>query len=212
MTEREGQMLSETAPCLSRVHHGKKRNAVCSKFANFQRSSMALNTVSTPASPLQHAAELRLNVGGKRLSTTLETLCLIPGSRLARMLGHGMSEANVGCDDEGRIFLDWDPALFQAVLRALRIAKEEQRTDAAFLSSLLDLSDPALVRFAVLLGVLPAQTLTRFHVPSSSFSSSSSSSSLSSSSSARPEFSWTSCTSGMVISPDKTTVTAMGRL
>lgn len=56
-----------------------------------------------------------VNVGGRRFTTTMSTLCMVPDSALAAMVTHWKTR-----DAEGNIFLDRDPAAFGAVLACLR--------------------------------------------------------------------------------------------
>jgi hypothetical protein len=60
---------------------------------------------------------IHLNVGGQRLSTTRATLCRVEGSLLASMFsGEGAHKL----DNDGAVFLDYNPEFFVPVLNYLR--------------------------------------------------------------------------------------------
>ena len=64
-------------------------------------------------------AIVRLNVGGKKYSTTRSTLCSVPNSMLARMFSGSVVPTKL-LDDDGCFFIDRDGRLFNAVLKFLR--------------------------------------------------------------------------------------------
>eukprot|EP00696_Hemimastix_kukwesjijk_P006907 gnl/Hemi2/18749_TR6205_c0_g1_i1.p1 gnl/Hemi2/18749_TR6205_c0_g1~~gnl/Hemi2/18749_TR6205_c0_g1_i1.p1 ORF type:complete len:132 (-),score=68.92 gnl/Hemi2/18749_TR6205_c0_g1_i1:238-633(-) len=72
---------------------------------------------------------LNLNVGGRRFTTSRNTLCAFPGSHLEAIFS---GRHRVQKDNEGCFFIDRDPNLFAIVLsylrdrRHLRIPHEEE--------------------------------------------------------------------------------------
>ena len=62
---------------------------------------------------------IHLNVGGQRLSTTRATLCRVQGSLLASMFS-GRWEGAHKLDNDGAVFLDYNPEFFVPVLNYLR--------------------------------------------------------------------------------------------
>lgn len=62
---------------------------------------------------------ITLNVGGELMTTTRETLTQVHGSLLAAMFS-GRREEMLTRDKEGRVFLDYDPTHFCAILSHLR--------------------------------------------------------------------------------------------
>lgn len=70
---------------------------------------------------MSDVSKLKLNVGGVKFDTTLETLTKYPGTMLARMFDDGnarLLEKNKS--KNGRIFFDRDPVSFGALLEFLR--------------------------------------------------------------------------------------------
>jgi hypothetical protein len=65
---------------------------------------------------------IHLNVGGQRLSTTRATLCQVEGSFLASMFS-GRWEGAHKRDDDGAVFLDYNPEFFVPILNCLRAMK-----------------------------------------------------------------------------------------
>ena len=62
---------------------------------------------------------IKLNVGGEKLTTKRSTLCQIEGSLLASMFS-GRWESNLERDEDGRVFLDFNPKFFILILDYLR--------------------------------------------------------------------------------------------
>ncbi len=60
-----------------------------------------------------------LNVGGQKLTTKRSTLCQVEGSLLARMFS-GRWEDSVERDQDGAVFLDYNPQYFVPILNYLR--------------------------------------------------------------------------------------------
>ena len=73
-----------------------------------------------------------LNVGGTKMATKMSTLCQIEGSLLAIMFS-GRWEDSVERDEDGHIFLDYNPELFACVLDYLRAKKIETPSKPALL-------------------------------------------------------------------------------
>ena len=63
---------------------------------------------------------IRLNVGGEIIMTTRETLIRVPKSILSTMF-NGRWEQNLQTDQNGNIFLDFNPILFRHLLDQLQI-------------------------------------------------------------------------------------------
>lgn len=70
-----------------------------------------------------------LNVGGEVMTTTRGTLTQVPGTMLASMFS-GRWESGVSRDEAGRVFLDYDPRHFRAILNHLR-GRRINRLEAA---------------------------------------------------------------------------------
>jgi hypothetical protein len=70
--------------------------------------------VSTDDDPL-----ILLNIGGTHMTTRRSTLMRIPNTVLALAFVSPWSE-NITCDNDGRLFFDYDPILFQYLLNQLR--------------------------------------------------------------------------------------------
>jgi hypothetical protein len=60
-----------------------------------------------------------LNVGGQKLATTRSTLCQVEGSLIASMF-NGHWDKNHKRDEDGAVFLDYNPQHFVAILNYLR--------------------------------------------------------------------------------------------
>lgn len=65
-----------------------------------------------------------LNVGGTKMATKKSTLCQVDGSLLASIFS-GRWEDNITRDEDGHVFLDYNPKLFALVLDYLRAKKNE---------------------------------------------------------------------------------------
>ena len=65
-----------------------------------------------------------LNVGGTKMATKWSTLCQVEGSMLAAMFS-GRWKNNIEQDEDGHVFLDYNPKLFALVLDYLRAKKLE---------------------------------------------------------------------------------------
>ena len=68
---------------------------------------------------------ISLNVGGQQLATIRSTLTRVNHSILAVMF-NGQWEEKLPHDDEGNIFLDFNPILFEHLLEQLRLMKNEE--------------------------------------------------------------------------------------
>lgn len=77
-----------------------------------------------------HRDIIHLNVGGTKMTTTKSTLCQIRGSYLASMFSEGQ-EDRLKRDENGYIFLDFNPQHFSLILDYLRSKVVETRTDPA---------------------------------------------------------------------------------
>lgn len=73
-----------------------------------------------------------LNVGGTKMATKRSTLCQIEGSPLAAMMS-GRWEGRIEHDEDGHIFLDYNPKLFASVLDYLRAKRFETLAKPAVL-------------------------------------------------------------------------------
>ena len=73
---------------------------------------------------------IRLNVGGKKFTTTRSTLCQVEGSLLATMFS-GRWEDGVKRDEEGAVFFDFNPQYFGYILEYLRTKKIATPEDPA---------------------------------------------------------------------------------
>ncbi|XP_027901029.1 SH3KBP1-binding protein 1 isoform X2 [Xiphophorus couchianus] len=69
------------------------------------------------SSPVKSGDIIHLNVGGKRFSTSRQTLTWVPDSFFSSLLSGRISTLK---DDEGAIFIDRDPSLFAPILNFLR--------------------------------------------------------------------------------------------
>ena len=70
---------------------------------------------------------IKLNVGGKKYSTTKSTLCMqYEDSMLASMFS---GRYELGCDDEGCVFIDRDGQLFKYVLTKQNNNKNSKHND-----------------------------------------------------------------------------------
>lgn len=65
-----------------------------------------------------------INVGGKIMSTKRQTLLLVPGSMLEAIFS-GRWERSLQRDSEGRVFIDYTPAVFQLLLSHLRVTRDK---------------------------------------------------------------------------------------
>ncbi len=73
---------------------------------------------------------IRLNVGGKKFTTTRSTLCQVEGSLLATMFS-GRWEDGVKRDEDGAVFFDFNPQYFGYILDYLRTKKIATPEDPA---------------------------------------------------------------------------------
>ncbi len=73
---------------------------------------------------------IRLNVGGKKFTTTRCTLCQVEGSLLATMFS-GRWEDGVKRDEDGAVFFDFNPKHFGYILEYLRTKKIATAEDPA---------------------------------------------------------------------------------
>lgn len=69
------------------------------------------------SSPVKSGDIIHLNVGGKRFSTSRQTLTWVPDSFFSSLLSGRISTLK---DDDGAIFIDRDPSLFAPILNFLR--------------------------------------------------------------------------------------------
>ena len=97
---------------------------------------------------------IHLNIGGLKMTTTRSTLCQVEGSLLASMF-RGRWEDSVQRDQDGAVFLDFNPQHFSVILNYLRVKKisspedpaplpnvpEDQKTEFNILVKYLGLSD-----------------------------------------------------------------------
>eukprot|EP01102_Stenamoeba_stenopodia_P004306 TRINITY_DN14629_c0_g1_i1.p1 TRINITY_DN14629_c0_g1~~TRINITY_DN14629_c0_g1_i1.p1 ORF type:complete len:592 (-),score=167.69 TRINITY_DN14629_c0_g1_i1:103-1878(-) len=94
----------------------------------FRNHSLSLAPISPTLSfnsylPLKASHDdpiVKLNVGGKKISTKCSTLTQIKGSFLASLFSTHMNESNLELDEEGYVFLDYNPQCFQKILDFLR--------------------------------------------------------------------------------------------
>src|ERR1700722_17887156 len=70
---------------------------------------------------------LKLNIGGQLIMTTRATLTRVPKSTLATMF-NGRWEHRFGKDQDGNIFLDFNPVLFSHLLEQLRVLEDGKST------------------------------------------------------------------------------------
>ena len=66
---------------------------------------------------------IHLNVGGQNLTTERSTLCQVEGSLLASMFSGRWEGTDNYRDDDGVVFLDYNPKFFVAILNYLRAKK-----------------------------------------------------------------------------------------
>ena len=76
---------------------------------------------------------IQLNVGGQKFSTTRSTLCQVEGSLLAAMFS-GRWEDPVERDQDGVVFLDFNPEYFSWILDYLRAKKISSPENSAVLA------------------------------------------------------------------------------
>ena len=76
---------------------------------------------------------IQLNVGGQKFTTTRSTLCQVEGSLLAAMFS-GRWEDPVERDQDGVVFLDFNPEYFGWILDYLRAKKISSPEDPAVLA------------------------------------------------------------------------------
>ena len=77
-----------------------------------------------------HPDIIHLNVGGTKMTTTRQTLCQIERFSLASMFSEGKKDRLMR-DEDGCIFLDFNPQHFSLILDYLRSKKAETKTDPA---------------------------------------------------------------------------------
>uniref|UniRef100_A0A3Q3R2Q4 BTB domain-containing protein n=1 Tax=Monopterus albus TaxID=43700 RepID=A0A3Q3R2Q4_MONAL len=68
---------------------------------------------------------IHLNVGGKRFSTSRQTLTWVPDSFFSSLLSGRISTLK---DETGAIFIDRDPSLFASILNFLRTKELHPRS------------------------------------------------------------------------------------
>ncbi|KAG2435939.1 hypothetical protein HXX76_007134 [Chlamydomonas incerta] len=83
------------------------------------RLSIANERMAVVAGRTGASDVIRLNVGGTAMATSRRTLTLLPDSLLATMFS-GDWDDHLARDPSGAVFLDYDPALFGALLNWLR--------------------------------------------------------------------------------------------
>jgi hypothetical protein len=131
-TSPEGEPPSLVVGSSRRLQPGDLLAAPAAGRSTTSTASIVRGTSSSPASPWSvygtpmgtstgssasrpETDVVTVNVGGRRFTTTMSTLCMVPDSALAAMVTHWKTR-----DAEGNIFLDRDPAAFGAVLACLR--------------------------------------------------------------------------------------------
>ena len=75
-----------------------------------------LDEATIEKKPRSEVITLSMNVGGTTFMTTVSTLCAVPGSALAAMIGN----RELPLDERDRPFIDRDPDVFDVVLKCLR--------------------------------------------------------------------------------------------
>jgi len=65
---------------------------------------------------------ITINAGGKIIEALRETLCLVEGSTFAHMFTERWQHSNAR-DEQGRIFLDYDPEMIESIVNFLRLKK-----------------------------------------------------------------------------------------
>jgi hypothetical protein len=92
----------------------KKTISPLSSSSKIKAKIMSRFSVSIEDDPI-----ILLNIGGKHMSTRRSTLSCIPNTVLALACTSPWSET-ITCDDDGRIFFDFDPNSFEYLLNQLR--------------------------------------------------------------------------------------------
>ena len=116
--KRTGETKWVTGPFLSRLDAAAESKS--DQPTGAPRSSPA-QPFSPHGSPLsQRARRVRLNVGGEIFETTLATLTRFPRSKLAALFADADAFAALPVDDEGRVFIDRNGAVFDVILEFLR--------------------------------------------------------------------------------------------
>ena len=80
---------------------------------------------SKKASKVKDNDIIYLNIGGEKVTTERCTLCQVKDSRLAKMFS-GPAKDDLKRDDDGAIFLDYNPEHFRLILEYLRAKKIAQ--------------------------------------------------------------------------------------
>jgi hypothetical protein len=95
---------------------------------------------------------VKLNVCGELMTTTRSTLCAVEGSLLASMFS-GRWEGSLTRDEEGRVFLDFEPVVIRPIIDYLRLKRIEDPSEPVpFPSVRPDLKD-TLEKVAAYLGL-----------------------------------------------------------
>ena len=93
----------------------EKKNAELQK----KRDTFEAEKQDMLSKPVKEGDVLKLNVGGKLMSTNRRTLISIPDSHLASMF-NGRWDDKLELDDKKRVFLDLNPDCFSLIVNYLR--------------------------------------------------------------------------------------------
>eukprot|EP00294_Goniomonas_avonlea_P000895 CAMPEP_0114555702 /NCGR_PEP_ID=MMETSP0114-20121206/8894_1 /TAXON_ID=31324 /ORGANISM="Goniomonas sp, Strain m" /LENGTH=556 /DNA_ID=CAMNT_0001740853 /DNA_START=15 /DNA_END=1685 /DNA_ORIENTATION=- len=108
------------------------------KRATFEEYRKLRNEIGKSEDPQRQITEarlqsfgssIRLNIGGTRFTTTLQTLTCVPGSMLALMFS---GEYSLTPDPDGSFFIDRSPVHFPRILDMLRLQMHNGCTDSSF--------------------------------------------------------------------------------
>ena len=95
----------------------KEREKMKAEVEAYNAEKERMETVSVRDDDIIH-----LNVSGVKLTTNRSTLCQVEGSLLASMFS-GRWEDSVQRDQDGAVFLDFNPQHFTVILDYLRVKK-----------------------------------------------------------------------------------------